>query len=112
MKMPEKNSEVWLIMLAWCQQHFNTIYTFLLSVMIAIFRICYIGKEKNKRRVVCESVLIGLIAISSNSVFTYFNMPEDLSVGLGAVLATFGMDKVRAIAFRYVDKKVGNDEQL
>ena len=52
-----------------------------------------------------ESTLCGLIAVASESVFDYLQMPIKLSVALGAIVALFGIDKVREMALRYALKK-------
>nr|WP_314741348.1 phage holin, lambda family [uncultured Haemophilus sp.] len=103
--MPTKDPNLWAILLAFYHQHTNAINSFVMAFFIALFRICYVGKERKKLRVLVESTLCGLIAVASESVFDYLQMPIKLSVALGAIVALFGIDKVREIALRYALKK-------
>ena len=103
--MPTKDPNLWAILLAFYHQHTNAINSFVMAFFIALFRICYVGKERKKLRVLVESTLCGLIAVASESVFDYLQMPIKLSVALGAIVALFGIDKVRELALRYALKK-------
>ncbi|MEZ7766235.1 phage holin, lambda family [Haemophilus parahaemolyticus] len=103
--MPTKDPNLWAILLAFYHQHTNAINSFVMAFFIALFRICYVGKERKKLRVLVESTLCGLIAVASESVFDYLQMPIKLSVALGAIVALFGIDKVREMALRYALKK-------
>lgn len=103
--MPTKDPNLWAILLAFYHQHTNAINSFVMAFFIALFRICYVGKERKKLRVLVESTLCGLIAVASESVFDYLQMPIKLSVALGAIMALFGIDKVREMALRYALKK-------
>lgn len=103
--MPTKDPNLWAMLLAFYHQHTNAINSFVMAFFIALFRICYVGKERKKLRVLVESTLCGLIAVASESVFDYLQMPIKLSVALGAIVALFGIDKVREMALRYALKK-------
>ena len=103
--MPTKDPNLWAILLAFYHQHTNAINSFVMAFFIALFRIWYVGKERKKLRVLVESTLCGLIAVASESVFDYLQMPIKLSVALGAIVALFGIDKVREMALRYALKK-------
>lgn len=103
--MPTKDPNLWAILLAFYHQYTNAINSFVMAFFIALFRICYVGKERKKLRVLVESTLCGLIAVASESVFDYLQMPIKLSVALGAIVALFGIDKVREMALRYALKK-------
>ena len=103
--MPTKDPNLWAILLAFYHQHTNAINSFVMAFFIALFRICYVGKERKKLRVLVESTLCGLSAVASESVFDYLQMPIKLSVALGAIMALFGIDKVREMALRYALKK-------
>lgn len=103
--MPTKDPNIWAVLLVFYHQHTNAINSFVMAFFIALFRICYVGKERKKLRVLVESTLCGLIAVASESVFDYLQMPIKLSVALGAIVALFGIDKVREMALRYALKK-------
>ncbi|WP_158074740.1 phage holin, lambda family [Rodentibacter mrazii] len=101
MKMPTKDPNLWAMIAAYIQANLNAIHSFMMAFFIAIFRICYIGKERKKTRVIVESILCGLIAVASESVLEYLALPPKLSVAIGAIVALLGIDKVRAMALRY-----------
>lgn len=105
--MPNKNMDFWMSLYEYIHPYKHGIYAFVMSFFISIFRICYVGKETNKTRVLIESLLCGLLAVSSRYVFIQFNMNEDLAVAFGAIVAMFGIDKVRALAVIVAEKKVG-----
>ncbi|WP_439242467.1 phage holin, lambda family [Lonepinella sp. BR2474] len=109
--MPTKDATLWAMIIAYLQNNLNAIYSFTMAFFIAIFRICYIGKERKKIRVVIESILCGLIAIASESVFIYLDMPSKLSVAFGSIVALLGIDKVREMAMRYSLKAKGGDNE-
>lgn len=104
--MPTKNPDVWAIIWNWIALHINSINSFFLTFAIAFLRIVYIGRERKWWRILVESLLCGSLAVASESVFEYLNMPTKLAVALGAIISLFGVDKVRELARQYVDKKV------
>ncbi len=99
--MPTKDPNFWAIIATFYHQHINAINSFVMAFFIAIVRVCYIGKERKKLKNFFEAVLCGLLAVASESVFEYLQMPTKLAVAFGAIVALFGIDKVRAIAIRY-----------
>lgn len=103
--MPNKDPNLWAVIAAFYHQHSNAIHSFVMAFFVAFFRICYVGKERKCLRIFAESVLCGLLAIASESIFEWLNMPQKLAVALGAIIALFGIDKVRAMAIRYAIKK-------
>ncbi|OOH91845.1 phage holin, lambda family [Pasteurellaceae bacterium 15-036681] len=110
MKMPTKNPDVWANIWNWIALHMNSINSFFFAFAIAFLRIAYVGKERKCWRIFVECLLCGMLAVASESVFEYANMPTKLSVALGAIIAMFGIDKVREFAKKYVDKKVSKNE--
>lgn len=103
--MPTKDPNLWAIIFAFYHQHTNAINSFLMAFFVAIFRICYIGKERKYTRMLFEAILCGLIAVASESVLEYIQVPTKLSVAVGAIIALFGIDKVREMAIRYSLRK-------
>ena len=85
--------------------YFHAIYAFVMTFIISVFRICYLHKENNKRRVIIEGILCGLLAVASRYVFIHLNMTEDLSVAFGAVVGLTGVDKVREIGMNFLNNK-------
>ncbi len=111
--MPNKNPDYWTIVYEFVQPYLHGIYAFVMSFVVAAFRICYVGKEDSPVRVFLESSLCGLLAVSSRYVFIQLEMNEDLAVAFGAIIAMFGIDKVRELSLRFVSKKVrGNNEKV
>lgn len=110
--MPIKEPDTYAIIWQWLQTNLNgtSIVSFTLTFFIAIFRICYVGKESSKLRVFIEAVLCGLIAVASESVFEYLEFPPKLAVALGAIIALFGIDEIRNLAKMYIKKKTGECE--
>lgn len=106
--MPLKSPDVYQQIVSWLQTHFNftSFYSFIITFLIAIFRICYIGKQQSKRKVLVESLLCGTIAVASESVFEYFGMPAKLAVAFGAIIAFYGIDELRRLSKQYVETKL------
>lgn len=110
MNMPTKNPDVWATIWNWIALHINSINSFFLTFAIAFLRIVYVGKERKCWRILVECLLCGSLAVASESLFEYLQMPAKLAIALGAIIAMFGIDQVRAFAKNYVDKKVGKNE--
>lgn len=110
--MPIKEPDAYAVIWQWLQTHlsWDSTVSFVLTFFIAIARICYMGKEPSKLRVLFEAILCGLIAVASESVFDYLGMPPKLAVALGAVIALFGIDEIRNWAKQYMKKKTGECE--
>lgn len=108
--MPIKNPDVWATIWNWVALHMNSINSFVLTFIIAFLRIVYVGKERKCWRILVECLLCGSLAVASESLFEYFQMPAKLAIALGAIIAMFGIDQVRLFAKNYVDKKVVKSE--
>lgn len=106
--MPIKEPDTYAVIWQWLQTQLgqHSIFSFGLTFFIAVVRICYVGKTRSKLRVLLEATLCGLIAVASESVFEYLAFPPKLAVALGAIIALFGIDEIRALAKRYVSTKM------
>lgn len=107
--MPIKEPDTYAVIWQWLQTNLNgaSIFSFMMTFFIALFRICYVSKEQSKTRVFVEAVLCGLIAVASESVLEYLGFPAKLAVAVGAIIALFGIDEIRSLAKIYLKKKTG-----
>lgn len=103
--MPNKDFNFWAHIFNYLHQHSNAINSFFMAFFVAYFRICYVGKETGFRKKFAESALCGLLAVASESVFEYVNVPVKLAVALGAVIALYGVDRTRKMAESYLKHK-------
>lgn len=106
--MPIKEPDIYAQIWAFIQTHlsWNSTVSFALTFFIAIFRICYVGREHSKIRMAAESLLCGTLAVASESVFEYLGMPAKLAVAFGAIIALFGIDELRRMAKIYMAKRM------
>lgn len=110
--MPIKEPDTYAVIWQWLQTNLdgNSVFSFLMTFLIAFVRIVYVGNQHSKLRIFAEAILCGLIAVASESVFAYLEFPAKLSVALGAIIALFGIDEIRSFAKRYLKKKTGECE--
>ena len=77
-----------------------------LAFAIAVIRGAFAGGRP--MRTFLEGVMIGLITLALVPLLQYFDLPADLSVFLGSMLAFMGVEWVRAridaVARRYIDR--------
>ncbi|WP_439234949.1 phage holin, lambda family [Lonepinella koalarum] len=102
--MADKEYTVVELVLNYSKEHINAIYSFFMAFIMAYLRIYYIGKDHPWLKRYVEAVICGLIAVASESVFEYFNMPTKLSVAFGAGVAFLGVDQIRIIAKHYAQQ--------
>lgn len=78
----------------------------LIAAIIAALRIIHDDIGVRWPRVLLESCLCGLIAISGAYVVDAMGVHGDWKVPIGAVIGLFGVDWVRQFAKKILDKKV------
>ena len=102
----DKPTQIFSVLWTFLIEHWHTAYAFIMTFIITAFRICYLAEEHNKLRATVECILCGLLAVASRYVFIHLNMNEDLAVAFGAIVAMTGVDKVRQLTFKFINKKV------
>ncbi|MBI7277208.1 phage holin, lambda family [Pseudomonas aeruginosa] len=104
MKMPEKDPSFWSAALAWLTTVSPQLYALALSVVVAVTRVIYGGGTR--RQALMEGALCGLVTLTIVPLLTYFNLPENMAAFAGGFVGFLGVEKIRAVAERYVNSKV------
>ena len=94
--MPEKDPNFWSAALAWLTTVSPQLYALALSVVVAVTRVIYGGGTR--RQALMEGAIVPLL--------TYFNLPENMAAFAGGFVGFLGVEKIRAVAERYVNSKV------
>ncbi len=103
--MPEKSPDLWAAVLAWVSQVAPHLYAPLMSVAVAALRVIYGGGSR--RQMVLEGSLCGLATVAVKPALIWIGVPEDVAVFAGAFIGLVGVEKIRDMAVRLGERKVG-----
>ena len=78
----------------------------LLSFILTILRVIYDKEESKWQRIIFEALLNSTLTIAAWATVLGLGYPPVLSVGLGAVFAFLGVNTVRSVARKYINKKI------
>lgn len=104
-RMPEKNPELWVALLAWLQINSPSLYAFGLSVAIAAVRVIYGGGTR--RQIVLEGVLCGLTTLALVPLLEWLGLPQNMATFVGGTVGFVGTEKLRELAIKFGEKKAG-----
>lgn len=104
-KMPEKNPDLWLAVLAWLQAVAPSLYAFALSVTVAVLRVIYGGGTR--RQMFLEGALCGLATLMMVPLLEFFGLPQNMATFVGGLVGFVGVEKVRDIAVKFGERKAG-----
>ncbi|WP_240040119.1 phage holin, lambda family [Aeromonas hydrophila] len=108
MKMPDKDLGLLAWLLAWADTHWPALYGFILSVVISWLRVTYTGGAVRQR--LLESVLCGAISLSVMSGMDMIGIPATASGFVGGFIGFLGVEKIRDVASRWLDRRFGNGQ--
>jgi hypothetical protein len=83
-KMPEKNPDLWTVVVAYFVQHSSFVCGVLVAFFASLSKSFLYGKKDTARRVIVEAFLCSLIAGSIRPVLTHFGLDIDLITPIGA----------------------------
>lgn len=110
MKMPEKDPGVIRLLLdwafAWAEVHSPTLYGLLLALVISWLRVTYAGGGLRQR--IMESLLCGAISLAVMSGMDMLGIPATASGFVGGVVGFLGVDQLRDVAMRWLDRRSDN----
>lgn len=78
----------------------------LMSFVVALLRILYDRDGTPWQRIGIESLLCGAISFGACSGLQYFSLPAGVSVFVGSMIGLLGVEFVRAVARRSINKRV------
>lgn len=105
--MNQRDPEFWRVVMS------PELRAALMAVVIAWLRIAYDGHETKWQRVALESVLCGALSYGISSGLAYFDsLPVGVSVFAGATVGFLGVDFVRNMGKKYVEKRIDKDDGL
>lgn len=114
MKMPEKNPDLWSVVVAYVLQHSSFVCGVLVAFFASLSKSFLYGKKDTARRVIVEAFLCSLIAGSMRPLLTHFGLDIDLITPIGAALGLLGTSAIRQLILRFLKSKTGvveNEDQ-
>ncbi len=78
----------------------------LMSIVIAVLRVIYDNKHGKWQRIGLEAALCGAISFGVVSGLTLVGLGKESAVFFGASVGFLGVDFLRALAHKVVDKKL------
>ena len=101
--MPEKDPNNWAAL--WAAVSTSATWQgAIMASIIAALRVLYDGKETRWTRVVLESLICGLLALSASQLVHWFGVPDQVSVAAGGAIGFLGVTTIR----EYLVKWAGN----
>lgn len=89
---------------SWAWTHSPQLYAAGMSAVIAVLRVAY-GRG-HVRQMLFEGLLCGCLTLALAPLLRYLNLPSDMVMFVGGALGFMGVDRVRALAQRYADRKL------
>lgn len=81
----------------------------LMSLIVAGLRIAYFGGNGGKKKKALEILLCGALTLTIFSALEFLGLPKSLSVSIGGSVGLIGVDAIRSFAMRFIDGRVGGD---
>lgn len=103
--MPDKNPDLWAILLSWLAQNYHTLASGAMSFLVAMVRIFYSGK-RGKRQLL-EAVLCGLIAVAVASALKPAGVDPEYSTFIATMIGFYGVETIRSLGLTIIEKKTG-----
>ena len=103
-RMPQNNPDLLAAIVAFFQSIWPSVAAGFSAFGVAFFRVIYYGGGNRKAFV--EAAFIGCIGAFTVPVLLHLGMPAPLAGGAGAMAGLLGVDKLREIAARFVDRKI------
>lgn len=79
-----------------------------MAFVIAALRTLYFDKEPKPVRIFLESLLCAALAIGIYGVIKWWNLPDELGVGLGAGIGFVGVTALHDLIIRFLNNKAGD----
>lgn len=102
----EKNPQFWCEVLEHVKSHWSQISGSLLAVLIAYARMIHDGKSGREGEWI-EGVMCGLLTYSLTSALRFLGLPDDISPAIGGGIGFIGVNRLRKIALRELEKRTG-----
>lgn len=78
----------------------------LLSVVLAVLRIVYDRQETKPLRICIESLICGCLTLTAFHAIAALGLNLNWAIVAGGVIGFFGTNTVRALAVRFVNKRI------
>lgn len=107
MKMWKSDNSFWLIIISWVKVNWPTIYGVILAILIAYARLIYDGVDRKNRWI--EAMLCGALTLPVSNALEFFGVSASLAPAVGGAVGFIGVNKIREIAIRFLNKRAGGD---
>ncbi|RKJ83818.1 phage holin, lambda family [Aeromonas veronii] len=101
--MPNKDTTLWAITIAWLMDNWPAVYGALLALAISFLRITY-GGGSGRRRLI-EALLCGLITLAVSTGIHLIGIPQEATPLLGGMIGLLGIDIIREHSAKLLGKK-------
>lgn len=81
-----------------------------MTVVMAVLRVLYDDKETKWERIFLEAGMCGLITCCAAALLSYFSLPNTLIVTIGGTVGFLGVNEIRAVIKRLLNKKTGDSD--
>lgn len=101
--MPNKDHNLWALLLVWVMDNWPAVYASLMALVIAFLRTTYHGGSGRRRLI--ESMLCGLITLAAATGTHLLGIPHEATPFLGGMVGLLGIDIIREHAAKLLGKK-------
>ncbi|HDS1816294.1 TPA: phage holin, lambda family [Pseudomonas putida] len=101
--MTEKDPGLWAALIAWVIAHQPHLGAAGLSVAIAVLRVVY--GEGNRRQVLLEGALCGLITLALVPLLEWMGLPQGMATFAGGAVGFMGVEKLRGYSDQFLSRK-------
>ncbi|MBC8943890.1 MULTISPECIES: phage holin, lambda family [Xenorhabdus] len=100
----KEHPDLWIELMDSLRNAWPQISGSLLAIMICYGRLLYDGVERKKRWI--EPFLCGALSWGFSSALELVGIPSSMSPALGGAVGFIGVEKLREIAIRIIDKRL------
>lgn len=106
--MNDKDVSFWTAVLSGLQNAWPQISGAVLAVAVCYGRLIYDGVDRKNKWV--EGVLCGALSLAISSSLEVIGLPISMSPFLGGLVGFIGVEKVREIALRVINRRMRGDD--
>ena len=105
MKHMNEHTDSLAALLGWLHSVSPALAAVVLSVITAILRVIYGGGSH--RQMLLEGSLCGLATLSLVPALQYIGLPDNMATFAGGCVGFLGVEKLRELADKFIERKVG-----
>lgn len=107
--MPDKDPNIWAVLLATLQSLHPSVQGAFMATFIALLRVVYDGQETNRTRMFLEAAICGCLSLSCSSALGWFGAPDTVAIAIGGGIGFIGVTKIREMALSWLSRRANKD---